>query len=331
MNAKVVVTGGAGFIGSSLGRALLDEGYDVFVIDDFSTGKRSNLAGVKGSLYVIEGNILDGKTLDLVFEGADTVFHEAAIPSVFRSIDDPVKTNLVNVTGTLSVLEAARRNHVRRVIYAASSSAYGDPIVPTDETQPCAPHSPYAVSKLAGEHYCRAYSRCFDLETICLRYFNVFGPHQDPNVQYAAVIPKFITSALSGEPLVIYGDGEQSRDFCFIDNVVDANLLSMRAEIVERPSDGVPSFTFNVAGGQTMSLNQLVLMIAGLMKEHGVAGSPSVIRQPARAGDVRHSLASISWAQKQLGYTAKVTFEEGLRRTFKWHLSQPRGVGVTHE
>jgi nucleoside-diphosphate-sugar epimerase len=221
MSRKIAVTGGAGFIGSALARALVARGDDVSVLDNFSTGKRENLREMASQLTIVEGDILDAALLDRVFAGADVVFHEAAIPSVPRSLAAPMPSHNANATGTLNVLEAARRCQVRRVVYAGSSSAYGEPpSLPVVETMAPAPLSPYAVSKLAGEHYLRVYARVFGVQTVTLRYFNVFGPRQDPNSQYAAVIPRFITAALDGRSPTVYGDGEQSRDFCFIENVV---------------------------------------------------------------------------------------------------------------
>jgi UDP-glucose 4-epimerase len=307
MSRKIVITGGAGFIGSALARALVARGDDVSVLDNFSSGKRENLRDLAGALAVIEGDILDAGLLDRVFAGAEVVFHEAAIPSVPRSLAAPVASHNANATGTLSVLEAARRCQVRRVVYAGSSSAYGEPpSLPVVETMAPAPLSPYAVSKLAGEHYCRVYARVFGVQAVILRYFNVFGPRQDPNSQYAAVIPRFITAALDGLPPTVYGDGEQSRDFCFIDNVVAANLGAADAE-------GASGKVFNIACGSGTSLNR-VLALLGEALDRPV----SARHEPARAGDVRHSLADISQAKAVLGYTAAVDFPTGLRRTLAW-------------
>jgi UDP-glucose 4-epimerase len=303
----MVITGGAGFIGSALARALVARGDDVSVLDNFSSGKRENLRDLAGSLAVVEGDILDAGLLDRVFAGAEVVFHEAAIPSVPRSLAAPVASHNANATGTLSVLEAARRCQVRRVVYAGSSSAYGEPpSLPVVETMAPAPLSPYAVSKLAGEHYCRVYARVFGVEAVILRYFNVFGPRQDPTSQYAAVIPRFITAALDGLAPTVYGDGEQSRDFCFIDNVVAANLGAADAE-------GASGKVFNIACGTGTSLNRVLALLGEAL------GRPvSARHEPARAGDVRHSLADISQAKAVLGYTAAVDFPTGLRRTLAW-------------
>jgi UDP-glucose 4-epimerase len=307
MSRKIVITGGAGFIGSALARALVARGDDVSVLDNFSSGKRENLQDLAGSLAVVEGDILDAGLLDRVFAGAEVVFHEAAIPSVPRSLAAPVASHNANATGTLSVLEAARRCQVRRVVYAGSSSAYGEPpSLPVVETMAPAPLSPYAVSKLAGEHYCRVYARVFGVQAVILRYFNVFGPRQDPTSQYAAVIPRFITAALDGLPVTVYGDGEQSRDFCFIDNVVEANLRAADAE-------GASGKVFNIACGTGTSLNRVLALLGETL------GRPvSARHEPARAGDVRHSLADISQAKAVLGYTAAVDFPTGLQRTLAW-------------
>jgi UDP-glucose 4-epimerase len=307
MSRKIVITGGAGFIGSALARALVARGDDVSVLDNFSSGKRENLQDLAGSLAVVEGDILDAGLLDRVFAGAEVVFHEAAIPSVPRSLAAPVASHNANATGTLSVLEAARRCKVRRVVYAGSSSAYGEPPrLPVVETMAPAPLSPYAVSKLAGEHYCRVYARVFGVQAVILRYFNVFGPRQDPTSQYAAVIPRFITAALDGLAPTVYGDGEQSRDFCFIDNVVAANLRAADAE-------GASGKVFNIACGTGTSLNRVLALLGEAL------GRPvSARHEPARAGDVRRSLADISQAKAVLGYAAAVDFPTGLRRSLEW-------------
>jgi UDP-glucose 4-epimerase len=311
MSRKIVVTGGAGFIGSALARALVARGDDVSVLDNFSTGKRENLQDLAGQLAVVEGDILDAALLDRVFAGADVVFHEAAIPSVPRSLAAPLPSHNANATGTLNVLEAARRCQVRRVVYAGSSSAYGEPpSLPVVETMAPAPLSPYAVSKLAGEHYLRVYARVFGVETVTLRYFNVFGPRQDPNSQYAAVIPRFITAALEGRSPTVYGDGEQSRDFCFIDNVVEANLRAADAE-------GASGKVFNIACGTGTSLNRVLALLGEALGRPVVA-----LYEPGRAGDVRHSLADISQAKTVLGYTAAVNFVAGLGKTLAWFQEQ---------
>ena len=311
MSKKIVITGGAGFIGSALARALVARGDDISVLDNFSSGKRENLQDLAGTVAVVEGDILDAALLDRVFAGADVVFHEAAIPSVPRSLAAPLPSHNANATGTLNVLEAARRCKVRRVVYAGSSSAYGEPpSLPVVETMAPMPLSPYAVSKLAGEHYCRVYAGVFGVQAVILRYFNVFGPRQDPNSQYAAVIPRFITAALDDRPATVYGDGEQSRDFCFIDNVVEANLRAADA-------DGASGKVFNIACGSGTSLNRVIALLGEAL------GRPVTARhEPARAGDVRHSLADVSQAKTVLGYTAPVDFSTGLARTLAWFREQ---------
>lgn len=307
MTQRFLVTGGAGFIGSALARALRARGDEVTVIDNFSTGKRENLADVSG-VEIVEGDILDDDLLARAVRGASVIFHEAAIPSVPRSIAEPIPTHDVNATGTLKVLLAARRAGVRRVVYAGSSSAYGDaPTLPKVETMPPAPLSPYAVSKLTGEYYCQAFHTVHGLETVCLRYFNVFGPRQDPHSQYAAVIPRFITAAMQGVPAQIFGDGKQSRDFCFIDNVVNANLLAAAAPAA------VSGKVFNIACGMAASLNEVLDMLEGIL-DRKVAR----VHDPGRAGDVRHSLADIQQARALLNYEPAVSFAEGLRRTAEW-------------
>jgi len=290
---------------------LVARGDDVSVLDNFSTGKRENLQDLAGKLAVVEGDILDAALLDRVFAGADVVFHEAAIPSVPRSLAAPLPSHNANATGTLNVLEAARRCQVRRVVYAGSSSAYGEPpSLPVVETMAPAPLSPYAVSKLAGEHYLRVYARVFGVQTVTLRYFNVFGPRQDPNSQYAAVIPRFITAALEGRSPTVYGDGEQSRDFCFIENVVEANLRAADAE-------GASGKVFNIACGTGTSLNRVLALLGEALGRPVVA-----LYEPGRAGDVRHSLADISQAKTVLGYTAAVNFVAGLGKTLAWFQRQ---------
>jgi UDP-glucose 4-epimerase len=312
MARTVLVTGGAGFIGSHLVRALLARGDSVRVLDDFSSGKRANLSGLdEGRLRILDGSILDEATLDRAFPGVELVFHEAAIPSVPRSLAAPVASHQANATGTLLVLEAARRHSVRRVVYAGSSSAYGEtPTLPKVETMPALPLSPYAVSKLAGEHYCQVYARAFGVETVVLRYFNVFGPRQDPQSQYAAVIPRFVTAALARQRPTVFGDGTQSRDFCYIDNVVEANLLAGDA----REASGK---VFNVACGAATSLNEVVRLVGEAL---GVRLEPQY--ETARVGDIKHSLADIGQARAILGYTAPVSFPEGLLRTIEWYKRQ---------
>lgn len=308
MAETYVVTGGAGFIGSHIAERLLADGHRVHIVDNFSTGKRLNLAHLTGDLHVFDVDITDRAALDPAFDGADYVFHEAALPSVPRSIDNPLETNQVNVTGTLNVLLAARDAGVKRLAYAASSSAYGD--VEGDfkvETMPPRPMSPYGVSKLAGEYYCQAFSAVYGLETVGLRYFNVFGPRQDETSQYSAVIPLFITRMLRGEPPVIYGDGEQSRDFTYIDNVVYGNLLALKAPEASGQS-------MNLATGGQISLLELVEKLNQLL------GTRIAPRHAApRSGDIKHSRAGIDRARELLDYAPVVDFDTGLARTLDWY------------
>jgi UDP-glucose 4-epimerase len=301
-----LVTGGAGFIGSSIVETLLAKGERVRIIDDFSTGRRSNIEGFAGKIEVIEGSIVDAELVARAMKGVEVVFHEAAIPSVVRSVENPAASMLANVQGTTVVLDAARHEKVRRLIFAASSSAYGDtPTLPKVETMTPSPRSPYAVSKLAGEHLLAVFASLYGLETLSLRYFNVFGPRQDPNSQYAAVIPNFIKAALTGTRPKVFGDGEQTRDFCYIDNTVEANLLA--ASTPNRLTGQV----VNIACGERISLNQL---LGYLGEEAGKKLEPEYL--PPRAGDVRDSLASIDAARALIGYEPKVRVAEGLKRTF---------------
>ena len=301
---KVVVTGGAGFIGSNLAEELLKK-HEVTVIDNLSTGRIENLDQILDKINFIKGSITDLDLLREAFLGSDTVFHQAAIPSVQRSVDNPIASNEANVEGTLKVLVAARDCNVRKVVYASSSSAYGDtPTLPKKEEMKPNPKSPYAISKLAGEYYCRVFSEVYGLKTACLRYFNVYGPRQNPESQYAAVIPRFITRVLAHEPPVIYGDGTQTRDFTFVKDVVKANILAMQS-----PAEGV----FNIACGQRVSLNELagkIMEITGIKLE--------TIYDEPRQGDVRDSLADISSAGDKLGYAPDFDLDCGLEETIKW-------------
>ena len=302
-----LVTGGAGFIGSHLVERLLADGARVRVLDNFSTGARSNLPFAKAfgrRLEVVRGDIRQRGVVERATRGVRVVFHQAAMRSVPRSVKDPLGANANNVTGTLHVLEAARRARVARVVYASSSSVYGDrPDLPKREDQPPAPISPYAVSKAAGEQYAAVWTRLFGVETVGLRYFNVFGPRQDPKSEYAAVIPRFILWGLRGKPLEVHGDGAQSRDFTYIDNVVEANLLAARAA-------GVGGEVFNVGCGNRVSLLEIIAKLETILgrrltREH----------RPLRQGDVQHTLADVSKAKRLLGYSPLVPFDEGLQRT----------------
>ncbi len=306
---RILVTGGAGFIGSHLAEKLVGLGHEVIVLDDLSTGREENIAHLRDSITFIKGSITDRALLSRVMEGVQVVFHQAALGSVPRSVEDPVTTHEVNITGTFNVLLAARDAGVKRVVYAASSSAYGDtPVLPKVETMLPNPLSPYAVSKLVGEYYCQVFTRVYGLETVSLRYFNVFGPRQNPHSQYAAVIPKFITAALKDEPLSVFGDGEQSRDFTYIDNVVQANLLAMA-------SPHAVGKVYNVACGGRYTLNELIRQLEAIFGRQ-----LEVQYLPPRAGDVKHSEASIAEAQRDLGYRVLVSFEEGLKRTVGWYM-----------
>src|SRR5271154_4690845 len=308
--AKYLVTGAAGFIGSSLVRALLERGEHVRGIDNFATGRRENLTEVLGQIDFREADILDLEAMQLACTGVDYVLHQAAIPSVPKSVLDPIGSNRANVDGTVNMLVAARDAKAKRVIYAASSSAYGDtPTLPKHERMTPDPISPYAVAKLASEHYMASFYRCYGLETVALRYFNIFGPRQDPSSPYSGVLAKFITQMLNGERPTMFGDGEQSRDFTYIDNAVEANLLACKA-----PADQAAGKVFNVATGRQVTLNETFKLLQGLTS---YAGSP--IYGAERGGDIKHSLADISLAEKHLGYKPKVNFEEGLRRTVEWY------------
>jgi len=307
-----LITGIAGFIGSNIARALLAQGASVRGVDNFATGKRMNLEDLRGVDF-IEGSIEDPDTCARACCGVDYVFHEAALASVPRSVMDPVSSNNANVTGTLNLLVAAREAGVRRVVYAGSSSAYGDqPTLPKCEEMIPNPISPYAVSKLAGENYMHCFTRVYGLETVTLRYFNVFGPHQDPSSQYSGVLAKFSLAMLDGRTPVIYGDGTQSRDFTFIENVVAANLLAIAA-----PPEKVSGRMFNIATGERIALNDAVACLRELTGYEG-----PVKHEAARAGDIAHSLAEISLAKKAFGYRPTVGFREGLRRTLHWYREQ---------
>jgi len=308
--ARYLVTGGAGFIGCNLTRYLLDRGCEVVVLDNFATGKRENLADVADRIELIEGDIRDRDTVDRAVAGCAAIFHEAALGSVPRSVEDPLTSHDVNVNGTITVLEAARAAGVKRIVFAASSSAYGDqPESPKHEGMVPLPISPYAASKVACEAYMRGYAAVFGLETICLRYFNVFGPYQDPDSTYAAVIPAWVSRILKGQKPIVYGDGEQSRDFCYIDNVCEANWLAANA-----PAEVCDGKAINIACNRSTSLNEILDQLRELL------GS-DIEAQYAdpRPGDVKHSLADVSLAAETIGYEPKVYFAEGLSMSIDWY------------
>ena len=304
MSRRTLVTGGAGFIGSNLVRALLERGDHVRVLDNFSTGNRANLLGLEEDVEIVEGELRSYERVHNAVRGVELVFHQGALPSVPRSVQDPLTTSAVTIEGTLNVLLAARDENVRRVVYASSSSVYGNAgTLPRTETQQPDPISPYAVAKLAAERYCVSFDRVYGLETVALRYFNVFGPRQDPNSQYAAVVPRFIAAIDAGEPVPIHGDGTQSRDFTYVANVVAANLLAA-------DRDGVSGRVLNVATGRQASVDELADAIGAVLdkpvEKHYL---------PVRAGDVRDSWADVGAARKVLGYETTVGLEEGLRLT----------------
>ncbi len=302
-----LVTGGAGFIGSNIVEELVHQGEQVRVLDNFSTGKRENIAPFLEDIELIKGDLRHLGTVRQAVEGVDCVLHQGAIPSVPKSIDAPLDTDESNVRGTLNLLVAARDAGVKRVVYASSSAIYGDtPALPKIEEMKPEPLSPYAVSKLAGEHYCQVFYQVYGLETVALRYFNVFGPRQDPTSQYAAVIPKFVTAMLKGEQPIIYGNGEQSRDFTYVSNVVQANLLAATAP-------GVGGQVFNIACGRRYNLLELVSTINRIL---GTDITP--VHTAPRPGDIRHSLADITRAKERLSYQVEVEFEEGLRLLIEW-------------
>ena len=311
--AKYLVTGAAGFIGSSIVRALLEQGDEVRGIDNFETGNRENLADILHRIDFREADILDLDAMHEACKSVDYVFHEAAIPSVPKSVLDPLGSNRANIDGTVNVLVAARDAKVKRVVYAASSSAYGDtPTLPKQEAMNPNPISPYAVAKLASELYMISFFRCYGLETVCLRYFNIFGPRQDPTSPYSGVLAKFSQQMLRGEQPTIFGDGETSRDFTYIDNAVSANLLACKA-----PAAECAGRVFNCATGRRVTLNETFEALKGLTGYRGV-----IKYAPERGGDIKHSLADITLAQKHLGYKVLVNFEDGLRRTVEWYKNQ---------
>ena len=311
--ALYLITGIAGFIGSSIARELLSRGEKVRGVDNLSTGNRANIADIKDRIDFREADILDLDAMHQACAGVDFVLHQAALPSVPKSVIDPLASNRANIDGTVNVLVAARDAKAKRVVYAASSSAYGDtPTLPKHEGMTPDPISPYAVAKLASEHYMISFYRCYGLETVCLRYFNIFGPRQDPSSPYSGVLAKFITQMLRGEQPTMNGDGEQSRDFTYIDNAVSANLLACKA-----PAEKAAGQVFNVATARRVTLNET---FRALQKLTSFNGEPKY--GPERGGDIKHSLADISKAEAGLGYKPKVDFEEGLRRTVDWYRQQ---------
>ena len=311
---KFLVTGGAGFIGSNIVEELLQRKHQVRVLDNLSTGKRENLSAGMGAVEFIEGDIRSYHSVREAVDGMEVVLHEAALPSVPRSVRDPISSNAVNVDGTLNILYAAKDAGVKRVVYASSSSVYGDtPELPKHEGMTPNPQSPYAVSKLAAEHYCRVFAALYGLETVALRYFNVFGPRQDPASQYSAVIPKFIKALLGGRQPVIYGDGEQTRDFTFVSNVVDANLRAATAACRK-------GLAMNCACHDRISLNQLVVEINGIL---GTSVKP--VYEGPRPGDIKHSFAAIDLATREIGYAPSVDFRAGLKKTVEWYKSRLGG------
>lgn len=307
-----LVTGGAGFIGNHVVRALLAEGHRVRVLDNFSTGHRANLEDIADRIELVEGDICDEATANRACQDATVIYHLAARASVPRSVKAPRPSNEVNVTGTLNMLMAARDAGAQNFVYSASSSAYGaSQELPKRESQLTQPLSPYAVSKLAGEHYCASFSACYDMSTISLRYFNVFGPRQDPKSDYAAAIPAFASRMLAGERPVIFGDGHQSRDFCYIDNVVQANLKA-------GATPGLKGQAVNIACGERISLLDIIGRINELL---GTRLEP--VFEPPRAGDARHTLADFSLATELIGYQPKIMFDEGLKRALEWYRQSP--------
>ena len=301
---KVVVTGGAGFIGSHLTEALVERDYQVTVLDDLSSGKLANIKASQSEIKFEKGSVTDFQLLKRLFQGIDYVFHLAAIPSVPRSIENPLASHEVNVSGTLNVLLAASQNKVKKVVYASSSAVYGDtPTLPKSENMAPRPLSPYAVGKLAAENYCQVFSQIYQVPTASLRYFNVYGPRQDPNSQYATAIPRFISKILAGEPPVIFGDGEQTRDFTFVKDVVEASLLAARSDM---------SGVFNISRGESITVNRLAELIMKLTGK-----KLKLIHQEERKGDIKHSIADISKA-KAFGYEPKYDLETGLAETLRW-------------
>lgn len=312
---KYLVTGGAGFIGSHIVERLLRDGQSVRVLDNFATGKRENLAPFAGRIDLFEGDLRKPADCAKACAGIEIIFHEGAVPSVPKSVEDPTTTHEANINGTFNILMAARDAGCRRLVFAASSSAYGDqPELPKRETAKPAPLSPYAAHKLLGEYYLSVFYKCWGLETISLRYFNVFGPRQDPKSQYAAAIPAFVTAIINDKPPTIFGDGEQTRDFTFIDNVVHANMLAASAPKVEGQ-------VVNIACGERVSVNQIIAQINQLLGKN-----VSCNYVPDRPGDVKHSLADIALARKLIGFEPVVSFADGLRRAIEWYKQSSKKV-----
>lgn len=310
--SKILITGIAGFIGSNIAHDAIANGFEVSGADDFSTGNKHNIEKIKNSIKFHKTSILELEKLKQIFKDIDYVLHQAAIPSVPRSIKDPIGTSKVNVIGTLNVLVAARDANVKRVILASSSSVYGDtPTLPKHEKMETKPLSPYAVSKLTNEIHARQFHELYGLETICLRYFNVFGPRQDPKSEYAAVVPKFITKILNNEKPTVYGDGTQSRDFTYVKDAVNANMLAINA------SKSACGKAFNIAGGKQVTINELVETLNKIMKK-----DIEPIYDKPRGGDIKHSYADISLAKEYLDYRPQYSFEDGLKETIKWLRSQ---------
>ena len=308
--SRYLVTGGAGFIGSNLVRFILSQGHHVAVLDNFSTGKRENIKDLLGQITLIEGDIRDKNDVAAAVQGCVAIFHQGALGSVPRSIDNPITSHEVNVNGTINILESARAAGIKRIVFASSSSAYGNqPVSPKREDMPVMPISPYAASKVSCEAYLQAYSNAFGLETVSLRYFNVFGPRQDPYGAYAAVIPAFVSKLIKNESPIVYGDGEQSRDFCYIDNVCHANWLAANA-----PAENCDGKPINIACRESVSLNQILDKLRELL---GV--SIKTVFQSERVGDVKHSLANIDRAKEKIGYVPLVKFEQGLEMAIHWY------------
>jgi len=302
---KFLVTGGAGFIGSNIVEELLKRGFSVRVLDNFSTGKRENLKEFNSDIELLEGDIRSYHIVRQAVSGVEVILHQAALPSVPRSINDPITTNEVNVMGTLNILDAAKEAGVKRIVYASSSSVYGDnPVLPKKEDMLPNPLSPYAVAKLAGEKYCQVFSKLYDIETVILRYFNVFGPRQDPHSQYSAVIPKFIKLMNNNQRPTIYGDGTQSRDFTYVANVVEGNILAATKDIES-------GLVMNCACHGQVTLNELVKQINNLLNKNIES-----IYANKRPGDIKHSFADISYIKEQLNYSPSISFEDGLNKTY---------------